>query len=471
VRTQHSSTAAATNGTQPTEGPASTPRPPSGETIAAGSTSTQSIHPVGATASVAETVRPLTDLLFGTPAARVEFWDGSAIGPSEGPGTLYVRSPAALRRILWAPGELGLSRAFIAGDLDYDGDLFELIKVFRPTPGRIPVNIPKVLAGIPGAMVSVGRLGLLGRPLPPPPEEARLQGGRHTKGRDAVSVGHHYDAGNDFYRLLLGETMTYSCARFVEPTDTLAAAQSAKHELVCRKLGLDQRGGQRLLDVGCGWGTLAMHAARHHGAQVVGITISRQQASLAQQRVHDAGLDGQVDIRLQDYRDLGDERFDAISSIGMFEHVGKIRMAEYFSTLHTALRPTGRLLNHAISSVGGSRPSARSFTHRYMFPDGELMDVGDVALAMEAAGFEVRDVESLREHYALTVRHWVANLDEHWDEIVGLIGDGRARVWLLYMTAARVGFEDGGMSVHQVLGVVPGPGGESGMPPTRRAWN
>jgi cyclopropane-fatty-acyl-phospholipid synthase len=233
----------------------------------------------------------------------------------------------------------------------------------------------------------------------------------------------------------------------------------------------------RLLDVGCGWGATAIHAARHHHARVVGITISREQADYAQTLVHHAGLDHLVEIRLQDYRDLGQdhrdlggERFDAISSIGMFEHVGRRRMADYFTTLRSLLTPQGRILNHAISSIGGSKLGRRSFTQRYVFPDGELIDVGDVALAMEAAGFEVRDVESLREHYALTLRHWVANLQSHWGEAVELVGEGRARVWLLYMTASAIGFEDGGLAVHQVLGVVPDQAGHAGMPPTRRDW-
>jgi cyclopropane-fatty-acyl-phospholipid synthase len=294
---------------------------------------------------------------------------------------------------------------------------------------------------------------------------------RHSRRRDAVAVSHHYDVGNDFYRLILGEAMTYSCARFVDPGVDLAGAQAAKHELICRKLGLHLRSGARLLDVGCGWGSMAIHAATHHGAQVVGVTISREQAELARQRVDEAGLADSVEIRLQDYRDLGGETFDAISSIGMFEHVGKRRMGQYFSTLRSLLGPYGRLLNHAISSVGGSTMGPRSFIHRYVFPDGELLDVGEVVVAMQGAGFEVRDVESLREHYALTLRHWVANLQHGWDRAVELVGEGRARVWLLYMTASAIGFEDGGIGIHQVLGVVPDAAGASRMPLTRHGWD
>lgn len=213
-----------------------------------------------------------------------------------------------------------------------------------------------------------------------------------------------------------------------------------------------------------------MHAARHHGARVVGVTISREQADYARRRVAEAGLEDRVEIRLQDYRDLGGERFDAISSIGMFEHVGKAKTAEYFGVLRSLLGPHGRLLNHAISSVKGSRLPRRSFTYRYVFPDGELLDVADTVAAMEEAGFEVRDVESLREHYAQTLRHWVANLEAGWDRAVELVGEGRARVWRLYMAGSAVGFEDGGIAVHQVLGVVPDPSGTSGMPRTRDGW-
>jgi cyclopropane-fatty-acyl-phospholipid synthase len=322
------------------------------------------------------------------------------------------------------------------------------------------------------ALRVAGRLGTLGRPLPPPAEEARPQRGRrHTKDRDAKAISHHYDVGNDFYRLFLGPSLAYSCARFTDPADSLEQAQADKCELISRKLGLAEQPGQRLLDIGCGWGTMAIHAATQHGAQVVGVTISREQADAARAQVAAAGLSDRVEIRLQDYRDMAGESFDAVSSIGMFEHVGTARAAEYFTTIRSLLRPRGRLLNHAISSVGGSVMGPRSFIGRYVFPDGELIDVGEVVLAMERAGFEVRDVESLREHYALTLRAWVANLESQWPEAVSLAGEARARIWRLYMSASALGFEDGGISVHQVLGVVPDKAGGSGMPSTRRGWN
>ena len=415
--------------------------------------------------SVAATLSPLVDTLLGDLPIRIEFWDGSGLGPS-GPTTLLVRSPDAIRRILWAPGELGVGRAFVAGDIDFRGDIFELIAALRPAG----VRLRHATRALPAAAAAARCLGLVAGPLPPPAEEARPHWRRHSKQRDAEAISHHYDVGNDFYRIVLGPAMTYSCARFVDPSNTLEEAQAAKHELICRKLDLHQRRGMRLLDVGCGWGSMAIHAARHHGAHVVGITISREQAEMARRRVSEAGLDDLVEIRLQDYRDLAGEQFDAISSIGMFEHVGKSRTAEYFSILRSLLVPQGRLLNHAISSVGGSKLGTRTFIYRYVFPDGELIDVADVAAAMQGAGFEIRDVESLREHYAKTLRHWVANLEADWASAESLVGEARARVWLLYMAASAIGFEDGGISIHQTLGVVPDEHGTSGMPPTRRDW-
>jgi cyclopropane-fatty-acyl-phospholipid synthase len=418
--------------------------------------------------TVADRLRPLIAALVGDdPPVRIELWDGSSVGPPDGPGTIRVRSRDALRRILWAPGELGLARAYVAGDLDIDGDLLAMLEVLSPAAPR-DQNLG--LSGWARGARAALAVGAVGRPLPAPPEEAHQRGRRHSKRRDAEAISHHYDVGNEFYGIVLGPAMTYSCAYFDDPADSLADAQAAKHELICRKLGLHELDAPRLLDVGCGWGSLALHAAAHHGAHAVGITISEEQAARARERAAEAGLSDRVEIRLQDYRDLGGEQFDAISSVGMFEHVGRERMAEYFATLRGLLGPRGRLLNHAISSVGGSKLAADSFTGRYVFPDGELLDVSDTVGAMEVAGFEVRDVHSLREHYAQTLRHWVRNLEGGWDRAVALVGEARARVWRLYMAASAVGFDDGGVSIHQVLGVVPTQSGASGMPPTRDGW-
>jgi len=410
----------------------------------------------------------MTALLGSSPAVRFVFWDGTGCGSADAPVAVKVLSPRAIRRLLWAPGQLGLARAYVAGDLDFEGDLFALVeRLYEATPE----DLRFALKVAPPIVRAAARIGALGRPPAPPPEEHRPRGRRHSRRRDARSISHHYDVDGRFYRILLGPALTYSCARFVDVRATLAEAQEAKHTLICRKLGLHQHGGARLLDVGCGWGSLAIHAAARYDARVVGITISAEQVAAAQERVRAAGLEGRVEIRLQDYRALAGETFDAIASVGMFEHVGAARMSRYFETLYGVLAPRGRLLNHAISSPGGSKLGRRSFIARYVFPDGELIDVGDVVLAMERAGFEVRDVESLREHYARTLRAWLTNLETDWDRAVALAGLGRARVWRLYMAASAVGFQDGDLGIHQVLGAKTDSHGRSGMPPTRRDWN
>ena len=421
------------------------------------------------TGTVAGALAPLLAALVGADApVRFEFWDGSSLGPEERVGTLRLHSADALRRILWAPGELGIARAFVAGDVSVQGDIFAVLVALRDAS---PDDLRRVDVRALGATVRAARrLGALGKPLPAPPEECRPAGRIHSPARDARAVSHHYDVGNDFYELVLGPSWTYSCARFLTSTTTLEEAQAAKYELICRKLGLDGRPDARLLDVGCGWGSMAMHAAAYHGTRVVGIALSHEQVDRAEERLRAAGLEDVVEIRYQDYRDLRGEQFDAISSIGMFEHVGTARTAKYFATLRELLAPQGRLLNHAISSPGGSRLGSRTFIGRYVFPDGELVDVGQVLLAMERAGFEVRDVESLREHYSRTLRCWVANLEARWDEAVALVGRARADIWRLYMAGSAIGFDDGGIAVHQVLGVVPDPDGSSGMPSTRRDW-
>jgi cyclopropane-fatty-acyl-phospholipid synthase len=392
---------------------------------------------------------------------RIDCYDGSTLGPADATSALILRSPDALRYILTAPGELGFARAYVAGALDLDGDVFTALQLREHLPTvHVTARDWAALARL------VGRTGLRRPPLPV--EEAHLHGRRHTPQRDAAAISHHYDVGNDFYRLVLGESMTYSCAVWpdrdesTEPT-TLEAAQANKYDLICRKLGL--RPGMRLLDVGCGWGGMALHAARHYGTNVLGITLSREQVSYARRAAIDASVDDLVEFRLQDYRAVHDAPFDAISSIGMFEHVGKARLHEYFADLHSLVRPQGRLLNHAISRPPGDRAhfQRRSFIDRYVFPDGELHEVGSVVSAIQHRGFEVRHVETLREHYARTLRAWVANLERNWDAAVAATSAGRARVWRLYMAASAINFETGRTQVHQVL-AVRADNGRSAMP-------
>lgn len=416
--------------------------------------------------AVAPALAPLFHAMLGEETVLgVRFWDGTILGPPDPPATIVLRTPRALRRILYAPDELGFGRAFVTGDLDIEGDLLATMSAVDEMGVDLRLGPRRWLA----ALAAAARLGVLGAPPPRPPEEARVHGLVHSKARDAQAIAHHYDVGNDFYRLVLGPSMTYSCARFRQPDDTLEAAQESKHDLVCAKLGLEP--GMRLLDVGCGWGAMARRAASRYGATVVGITLSAQQQAWAREANARAGLADRVDIRLQDYRDLQAESFDAISSIGMFEHVGRSRLQEYFGRLYSLLRPGGRLLNHAISTPEGSHYGRRSFLLRYVFPDGELQDVGTTILAMEQAGFEARDVECLREHYALTLRRWVANLERRWDEAVGLVGANRARVWRLYMSGSVSSFEKADIAVHQVLGVRLASRGHAGLPLTRSEWS
>jgi len=391
---------------------------------------------------------PLLERILGPDLpVGIRAYDGSRLGPADAPATLVVRSQRALRRLLTAPGELGLGRAYVAGELDVEGDTYAALSALRDR--------------LPGARLGprewVGVLRLLGpsaiRPLSPPPEEARLRGRRHSKERDAAAIAHHYDVSNAFFRLVLGSSMTYSCAVWADPSVSLEEAQAAKYELVCQKLGL--RPGMRLLDVGCGWGGMVMHAATHHGVTAVGVTISRRQAEWAAKAVAESGLADRVEVRLQDYRDVRDGPYDVISSIGMFEHVGLSQLAGYFGLLYSLLPPGGRLLNHGISRPPGRRArfARHSFIDAYVFPDGELHEVGSVVSTIQRAGFEVRHVESLREHYALTLRRWVRNLEANWGRAIAEAGAARARIWRLYMAASALNFEAGRTQVHQVLAV------------------
>ncbi|MER6982093.1 cyclopropane-fatty-acyl-phospholipid synthase family protein [Streptomyces carpinensis] len=421
----------------------------------------------------------LLEQLLGTPLpVRIRAWDGSESGPPGAP-TLVVRNRRALRRLLFKPGELGLARAWVAGDLTIDGDLYTALGLLSGLVwerGEDARGLVGTLRDPEARTAALGLLKLAGPPLPPapPPEEVRRRPGHlHTRRSDKRAISHHYDVGNDFYELVLGPSMVYSCAYWpaAEPDATLEQAQRDKLELICRKL--DLKAGQRLLDVGCGWGSMAIHAAREHGVRVVGVTLSQEQAAYARKRVADEGLTDRVEIRVQDYRDVADGPYDAISSIGMAEHVGAARYLEYASDLYALLKPGGRLLNHQI----GRRPQREEsayhvdeFIDAYVFPDGELAPIGTTVTQLERAGFEVRDVESIREHYALTLRRWVANLEENWARAVQLTSPGRARVWRLYMAASALAFERNRIGVNQVLAVKTPETGDSGMPLRARTW-
>jgi cyclopropane-fatty-acyl-phospholipid synthase len=401
-------------------------------------------------------VASLVEALAGVDLpATVEAYDGSRAGPPDAPARIVVRSPTALRRLVASSPELALARAYAAGEIQIDGDIFAVVALQHLTK----INLDRRTWA--AAVHHAARGGL--RPPGRLPGEARLHGRRHTPARDAAAIAFHYDLSTAFYKLVLGPSMTYSCAVWADPLVGLERAQEAKHELVCRKLGLQP--GMRLLDVGCGWGTMVAHAARRHGVRATGITLSARQAEWASAEMARTGLADVVEIRHQDYRDVDDGPYDAICSIGMFEHVGLSRLRVYFERLHSLLRPGGRLLNHGISRppYRRSRLARPGFMDRFVFPDGEPPEVGHVVSTMQEAGFEPRHLENLREHYALTLRAWVANLERSWDAAVAEAGLNRARIWRLYMAAAALNFEANRAQIHQVLAVRTDHG-RSGLP-------
>lgn len=403
------------------------------------------------------TIAALVEGVVGSDLSlRVECYDGSGLGPKGAPCTLVIHSPDALRYLIQAPGELGFARAYVSGAMDIEGSLLEGLDLSEDLPNV--ARRPQALAAIVRFLGSDAV-----RRLAPPPEEIHLRGRRHRRGRDSDAISAHYDLPNNFYGLILGESMTYSCGVFRSADEPLDMAQQNKHDLICSKLALEK--GDRLLDIGCGWGAMAIHAARHYGASCVGVTLSKAQFDLGQKRITEAGVADLVELRIQDYRDVDDGPFDAVSSVGMAEHVGWDHLDEYAEQLARLVKPEGRVLNHAISNWVSKRPLRRQdgFIQRYVFPDGELYDVGVTVAALQRAGLEVRHVESLREHYALTLRHWVTNLEASWDDAVERIGLNRARVWRLYMSVAARNFEGGRSAIHQTLAVRQSDAGASGM--------
>ncbi|PXY26954.1 SAM-dependent methyltransferase [Prauserella muralis] len=400
-------------------------------------------------------------LLDADAPVAVTAYDGSTAGSPDAPVRIDVRSPLALSYALSAPGELGLARAYVTGHLDVSGDLYTLLK-----------GMSRVIDGL-GPREGLRILRRLGprhlRPVPVPAEEAPgrirrgLRGLRHSKARDSAAISQHYDVSNRFYELVLGPSMAYTCACYPAADASLEQAQFHKFDLVCRKLGLEP--GMRLLDVGCGWGGMVAHAAEHYGVRALGVTLSREQAQWAQKDIVSRGLADRAEVRHLDYRDVRESGFDAVSSIGLTEHIGARNLPSYFRFLASKLRERGRLLNHSITRPRNTEPAHTGpFIDRYVFPDGELEGVGMIVSAMQDNGFEVRHSENLREHYARTLAAWCANLDANWDEAVRESGVRRARIWALYMAASRLGFERRQIELHQVLGVKVGEDGDSAVP-------
>jgi cyclopropane-fatty-acyl-phospholipid synthase len=397
---------------------------------------------------------------FGRPELQISAYDGSHAGPPDADVSIHLTSPAALSYLITAPSSLGLARAFVSGELEIEGDLYDALSMLWSE--RI------------GQLSWADRLDVLRnldpkalRWVEPPSEEfgaRRMQYGfRHSKARDAEAISHHYDVSNTFYEWVLGPSMTYTCACYPEADSTLEEAQAHKYDLVARKLNLQP--GMRLLDVGCGWGGMVRHAAKHYGVHALGVTLSRQQAEWGAKAIAEDGLTGVAEVRFSDYRDVRERNFDAVSSIGLTEHIGAANLGTYFRFLNSKLKPQGRLLNHCIT-----RPTTtesvhiRGFIDRYVFPDGELEGVGRIISAMQDNGFEVRHEENLREHYARTLHAWCDNLSANWDDAVREVGLGRAKVWALYMAGSRLGFERRTIELHQVLGVRVDDHGDSGMP-------
>jgi cyclopropane-fatty-acyl-phospholipid synthase len=418
------------------------------------------------------TLAQVFDSLLARPVPiRFTAYDGSASGPEDAPVGLNLKNERGLAYLVTAPGDLGMARAYVSGDLDvlgvHPGDPYEaMVLLLRALKFRRP-SPPEVVH----LLRSIGLSHLV--PPPPPPQEhlprwrRLVEGFRHSPERDGKVIQHHYDVSNRFYELVLGPSMTYTCALYPTGSETLEEAQHAKYDLVARKLDLQP--GQRLLDVGCGWGGMVRHAAREYGVRGLGVTLSREQAEWAQQKNQEEGLDHLVEVRHLDYRKVPETGFDAVSSIGLTEHIGVDNYPAYFGFLRDKLRPGGRLLNHCITRPDNRMRQTGAFIDRYVFPDGELIGSGTIITAMQDAALEVHHEENLRPHYAMTLAGWCANLEEHWDECVAEVGEGTARVWGLYMAGSRMGFERNEIQLHQVLAGKTDEDGRSGLP-LRPTW-
>jgi cyclopropane-fatty-acyl-phospholipid synthase len=405
-------------------------------------------------------------LLVGPAPIRFTAYDGSTYGPEDAPVGLNLKNERGLAYMVTAPGDLGMARAYVSGDLDvvgvHPGDPYEgMLALLRAMRFRRPSPADAL-----NLLRSVGLSQLV--PPPPPPQEhlprwrRLVEGFRHSPERDGKVIQHHYDVSNRFYELVLGPSMTYTCAVFSTGTETLEEAQHAKYDLVARKL--DLRPGQRLLDVGCGWGGMVRHAAKEYGVRGIGVTLSREQAEWATERNKEEGLDHLVEVRHMDYRNVPETAFDAISSIGLTEHIGVDQYPAYFSFLRGKLVPGGRLLNHCITRPDNKPTQTGAFIDRYVFPDGELTGSGRIITEAQDAGLEVQHEENLRMHYAMTLAGWSANLEKNWDACVAEVGEGTARVWGLYMGGSRMGFERNEIQLHQVLATRTDADGRSNFP-------
>ncbi len=405
-------------------------------------------------------------------AFHFEAYDGSSLGPPDATIRVRLENERGLSYIMSAPGDLGFARAYVTGDLviegAHPGDPYDaLVLLMEKTRLRAP-SVADTLK----VVRALGVSHLL--PPPAPPQESlprwrrALEHLRHSKARDAEVIHHHYDVSNRFYELVLGPSMTYTCAVFPKADASLEEAQFEKYDLVCRKLDLQP--GQRLLDIGCGWGGMVRHAAKHYGVTVIGATLSEQQALWAQEAIAREGLSDVAEVRFSDYRDITETGFDAISSIGLTEHIGVHNYASYFGFIRDHLKVGGRLLNHCITRPDNrARATAGQFIDRYVFPDGELTGSGRIITSVQDAGLEVHHEENLRLHYAMTLRDWNRNLKDNWDEAVAEVGVGTARVWGLYMAGSRIGFERNNIQLHHVLATKTAPDGSSDFP-LRPTW-
>ncbi|MEU9801936.1 cyclopropane-fatty-acyl-phospholipid synthase family protein [Streptomyces sp. NPDC051000] len=422
-------------------------------------------------------MRPVADrlaellghFLAGPPPVRLRAWDGSESGPRDAP-LVVLRSPDALRRLLWQPGELGLAEAYIVGDLNIEGDLADGLGRAWQSVREHGTTTPGPTGWARAAALAVG-LGVAGiPPHAPDAARARLSGRLHSSTRDRAAISHHYDLSNEFYALLLDPTMAYSCGYWSRPDDpdyTPADAQYDKLELICRKVGL--RADSRLLDVGCGWGSLAVHAARAHKARVTAVTLSRAQRDFVSDRVAREGLSDLVEVQLRHWRHIDGGGYDAVSAVEMGEHVGDVEYPEFTSLLHGVLRPGGRLLVQQMSR-GLDAPGGGAFIETYIAPDMHMRPVGRTVDLIEDAGFEVRSVEALREHYARTIDAWRRTLEERWVDFESLVGQTTARVWRLYLAGSSLAFSERRMGVDQILAVRPSREGRSDMPATPAGW-